>query len=144
MVLYVWYYSHRYMSSCICAKILQSCPTLCVPRGCSLPGSSVHGILQARILEWVAMPSSRICHPTFVQIHRMCNTKSEPYGKLMEFVWLWRANVKILGKEIHHLKKKKKKYTILDSDVDHCGSSLCLWRNRGWVGNLCTSLLILL
>ena len=37
----------------------QSCPTLCDPLDCSLPGSSVHGILQARILEWVAMPSSR-------------------------------------------------------------------------------------
>jgi len=41
------------------AKLLQLCPTLCNPVNCSLPGSSVHGILQARILEWVAMPSSR-------------------------------------------------------------------------------------
>ena len=40
------------------AKSLQLCRTLCGPRGCSPPGSSVHGILQARILEWVAMPSS--------------------------------------------------------------------------------------
>ena len=39
--------------------IVQSCPTLCDPMDCSLPDSSVHGILQARILEWVAMPSSR-------------------------------------------------------------------------------------
>ena len=38
---------------------LQSCPTLCNPRDCSPPGSSVHGILQARILEWVATPFSR-------------------------------------------------------------------------------------
>ena len=36
-----------------CAKLLQSCLTLCDPRDGSLPGSSVHGILQARILEWV-------------------------------------------------------------------------------------------
>ena len=43
----------------VCAKVLQLCPTLCDPMGCSLPGSSVHGIFQARILEWVAMPSSR-------------------------------------------------------------------------------------
>ena len=42
-----------------CAQLLQSCPTLCSPMDCSLPGSNVHGILQARILEWVAMPSSR-------------------------------------------------------------------------------------
>ena len=41
------------------AKLLQSCPTLCDPMDCSLPGFSVHGVLQARILEWVAMPSSR-------------------------------------------------------------------------------------
>ena len=34
----------------------QSCPTLCDPMDCSLPGSSDHGIRQARILEWVAMP----------------------------------------------------------------------------------------
>ena len=44
---------------CVCAKLLQSCLTLCDPMDCSLPGSSVHGISQARILEWVAMPSSR-------------------------------------------------------------------------------------
>ena len=37
----------------------QSCPTLCDPMNCSLPGSSVLGILQARIMEWGAMPSSR-------------------------------------------------------------------------------------
>ena len=41
------------------AQSLQSCPTLWDPLDCSLPGSSVHGILQARILEWVAMPSYR-------------------------------------------------------------------------------------
>ena len=37
----------------------QSCPTLCNPMDCSLPGSSVYGNLQARILEWVAISSSR-------------------------------------------------------------------------------------
>ena len=42
-----------------CAKLLQSCLTLCDPRDYSLPGFSVHGILQARILEWVAFSSSR-------------------------------------------------------------------------------------
>ena len=38
---------------------MSACKTLCDPRDHSLPGCSVHGILQARILEWVAMPSSR-------------------------------------------------------------------------------------
>ena len=40
------------------ARSLQSCPTLCDPMDCSLPGSSVHGVLQAGILEWVAVSSS--------------------------------------------------------------------------------------
>ena len=40
-------------------KVAQLCPTLCDPMDCSLPGSSVHGIIQARILEWVAIPFSR-------------------------------------------------------------------------------------
>ena len=39
--------------------VAQLCPTLCDPVDCSSPGSSVHGILQAKILEWVAIPSSR-------------------------------------------------------------------------------------
>ena len=44
---------------CSPAKSLQSCPTLCDPMGCSRPGFSAHGILQVRILEWVAIPFSR-------------------------------------------------------------------------------------
>ena len=39
--------------------VTQLCPTLCDPTDCSPPGSSVHGILQARLLEWVAVPFSR-------------------------------------------------------------------------------------
>ena len=41
------------------AKLLPSCPTLCNPVECSPPGSSVHGILQARMLEWVAISFSK-------------------------------------------------------------------------------------
>ena len=36
------------------SEVIQSCPTLCNPMDCSLPGSSIHGIFQARVLEWVA------------------------------------------------------------------------------------------
>ena len=43
----------------VCAKSLQSCLTFFDPMDCSPPGSSVHGILQARILEGVAISSSR-------------------------------------------------------------------------------------
>ena len=40
------------------AKSLQLCPTLCDPMDCSLPGSSIHGICQARVLEWGAIAFS--------------------------------------------------------------------------------------
>ena len=43
--------------NCVRVKLPQWCLTLCDPTDCSPPGSSVHGILQGRILEWVAMPS---------------------------------------------------------------------------------------
>ena len=39
------------------SEVAQSCPTLCNPMDCNLPGSSVHGIFQARILEWLPFPS---------------------------------------------------------------------------------------
>ena len=41
------------------SEVAQSCPTVCDPMDCSLPGSSLHGILQARVLEWVAISFSR-------------------------------------------------------------------------------------
>ena len=41
------------------SEVVQSCSTLCDPMDCSLPGSSVHGIFQARVLEWVAVSFSR-------------------------------------------------------------------------------------
>ena len=58
--------------ACMCAQLLPSCPTPCITMDCSLPNFSVHGILQARILEWVAMSSSRgSSHPSD-QIHISC------------------------------------------------------------------------
>ena len=54
-----WTRLKRLSSSSSSGKSLHSCSILCDPMDCSLPGSSVHGILQARILEWVAVPSSR-------------------------------------------------------------------------------------
>ena len=43
----------------LCVSVTLLCPTLCNPMACGLLGSSVHGILQPRILEWIAMPFSR-------------------------------------------------------------------------------------
>ena len=50
---------HFHFVPALCAKLLQSCLTLCEPMDYSPPGSTVYGILQARILEWVAISSSR-------------------------------------------------------------------------------------
>ena len=53
-------YCNKYLEydMCVFASVSQSCLTLCDPMDCSLPGSSVRGILQARILEWVAISFS--------------------------------------------------------------------------------------
>ena len=60
---------------CVLCLVTQSCPTLCDPMDCNPPGFSVHGILQAGILESVAMPSSRgSCLPRD-------SLPSEPPGK---------------------------------------------------------------
>ena len=45
------------MDFLVLSEVTQLCLTLCDPIDCSLPGSSIHGIFQARILEWVAIPS---------------------------------------------------------------------------------------
>ena len=42
------------------SEVAQSCPTLSDPMDCSLPGSSIHGIFQARVLEWGAIAFSKI------------------------------------------------------------------------------------
>ena len=41
------------------SEVAQSCPTLCDPMDCRLPGSSIHGVLQARVLEWGAIAFSK-------------------------------------------------------------------------------------
>ena len=54
----IWKIIYMLYCACVCAQSLQSCPTLCDLLDCNPPGSSVHGILQARILHWVAFPPS--------------------------------------------------------------------------------------
>ena len=84
---------------CICAQSLQSCLILCDPMDCSPPGSSVHGILLARILEWVAIPSSRASSrprdrtsiPTFSALAGGFFTTSTIWEALRH---LWRETIK--------------------------------------------------
>ena len=82
------------LDSTVRAKSLQPCLTLCDPMDCSPPGSSAHWILQARILEWVAMPSSRGSTRPRDQTHVSCSSCiaggfliAEPPGK----PWLQRG-----------------------------------------------------
>ena len=61
-----------FTNRCMPAQLLQSCLTLCNRVDYSPPGSSVHRILQARVLEWVAMPSSRGYFPPREQTFISC------------------------------------------------------------------------
>ena len=68
--------------------VAQSCPTLCNPMDCSLPGSSVHRIPQARTLEWVDVPFSRGSSQPRDQTQVFCISgrffTTEPPGNLVE------------------------------------------------------------
>ena len=55
----LWFCSLCFLPLQWTSEVAQSCPTLCDPMDCSLPGSSIHGIFQARVLEWVAISFSR-------------------------------------------------------------------------------------
>ena len=60
------------------SEVAQSCPTLRDPMDCSLPGSSVHGIFQARVLEWSAIAFSE--HGTGTHTHTHTHTRHVEHG----------------------------------------------------------------
>ena len=64
---------------CMHAKWLLLCPTLCDPMDYTLPASSVYGILQVGILEWVAMPPSKGSSPHRDRIHVSCISRRVLY-----------------------------------------------------------------
>ena len=64
----------------------QSCPTLSNPKDCSPPGSSIHGIFQARLLEWVAIAFSKVC--AYMDIYFF----GRIYKKLIMLVYWWEVN----------------------------------------------------
>ena len=69
---------------CCCCLVVKSCPTLCDPMDCRISGSSVHGISQARILEWVAISFSRQSSWPRDQTHISC------IGRQIVYHWaLW-------------------------------------------------------
>ena len=85
-------------------KVTQSCPTLCDPMDCSLPGSSVHGILQARILEWVVIPFSRDLSYRGIEPRSPAlqadSLPSEPLGmpgRLKKCCWVQKSHLMAVG-----------------------------------------------
>ena len=62
------------------SEVAQSCPTLSDPMDCSLPGSSVHGIFQARVLEWGAIAVSEMSHAAAAaaKLLQSCPTLCDP------------------------------------------------------------------
>ena len=66
----------HFLSQCMKVKseseVAQSCPTLSDPMDCSLPGSSIHGIFQARVLKWVAIAFSKNSHCIYIIYGKVC------------------------------------------------------------------------
>ena len=90
--------------------VTQSCPTLCNPMNCSLPGFSVHGVLRTRILEWFAVPSFRGPSQARDQIQISHN------GDRFFISWATREAQNCLGVQ----GKKKRAFLIL------------MWKIREW------------
>ena len=92
---------------CMCL-VAQLCLTLCDPIGCSPPGSSVHGLLQARILAWVAFPFSRDLPNPGIKPRsptlQVDSLPSEPPGKPKGLQTGW------IGKGLHQKNRYRKDY----------------------------------
>ena len=74
------------------SEVTQSCPTLCDPMDCSLSGSSVYGIFQARVLEWIAISFSRGSSRP-----RKWTPVSHITGRIDAFeLWCWRKLLRVL------------------------------------------------
>ena len=85
------------------SEVAQSCPTLCDPMDCSPPGSSVHGIFQARILEWVAIAFSRdicVCMCKYILKSEVWNYYSDFYSAMENVEPLQGHNVKLTQQKL--------------------------------------------
>ena len=121
----------------VCVLVAHLCPTLCDPIDCSLPGSSVHGFLQARILEWVAIPFSRgSTWPrdwTWVsciagRFFTVWATREALVSHMCKFL---RGS----GFSIHRVLWAHS-HTCLSTDIRDSGpSSDCFWAIEGWIDN---------
>ena len=110
----------------MCAKSLQLCPTLCNPMDCIPPGSSVLGILQTRILEQVAMPSSRgssqprgrtCIYVSFLS--RWILYHQHHLGSCIFNILQFKYSLKVLAQFVIKLVDTCRKYTELFSFTNH-------------------------
>ena len=109
-----------------CVLVAQLCLILCDPMDCSLPGSSVPGILQARILEWVAVPFSRgsfqLRDPTLQADY----LPSEPPGKPTRFTmnvlsFLLEKRRKTRANQVQTKKKKSVSCSVVSDSLQSHG-----------------------
>ena len=101
--------------------LAQSCPTLCNPMYYSRPGSSVHGILQARILKWVAIPFSRGSSQSRDWAWVSC-----PAGRFFTICATREAHIHIYKLEYYSTIKKKEFF----NNVNGLGGYYAKWKNQ--------------
>ena len=87
---YTFFYFYNPLRIVHRCAISQHCPTLCNPVDCSPPGSSVHGILQTRTLEWVAIPFSRGSSQPRDQT---CFSFISCFGRWILYLWATRGYI---------------------------------------------------
>ena len=91
-------------------EVAQSCPTLCDPMDCSLPGSSAHGIFQTRVLEWAAV--------SFTGTREMMSKWGFPKKNLMwERIWIWCKKMEHAAKERKEDEKAGRKSSLEHGDT---------------------------
>ena len=146
---------------CVCVLVAQSCPTLCNPMDCSLPGSFVHGILQARILEWVAISFAHICVCICIHTHTYTHTGASLVAQMvknppaMPVTWVWSlgwedpleegmaAHSSIFAQRIPCTGEPGGLQSILSQRVGHYWSNLACTRAHthtqlySWMGDRC-------
>ena len=124
------------------AKLLQSCPALWDPVDCSTPGSSVLGILQARILEWVAVPSSRgsssprdqtcIMYPALAGRYFTTSATWEAQGQESNLKpGLLVPKLDSLSTEPHQVLRWRKVLDILQAPSEHLPRVQAQWGSEG-------------
>ena len=108
-------------------EVAVSCPTLCDPMACSLPGSSVHGIFQARVLEWVAISSSRRSSPSgdWTQVSHIVGRRftvwatREALCKGQQILWPWVGTVVAALKILEQADEEETKRVSLGQAPKH-------------------------